>query len=270
MKTSFELITPVKAAELLKKNNMNRLLRKNDLNEYARQMVAGLWKEETGEAIKIADDNTILDGQHRLQALILANISLRFMVITGLDKSVFTVLDSGIKRSSGDILHIAGIHDSNNVAAGIRKYVILKSGRVLGRTTNASTKYSSSEILSAYLSRIKFWDAATLMSNQWYDKSKRILPKSEFMGLYAFLFDIHPDDAFVFMSSLADGLNLESNNPIYLLREKLLMAKLNTRFNLLNTIKTALIIKAWNAFRNKQTFKILKYDIERDNYPVAI
>ena len=86
MKTEVKLITPQIAEEMLKKNPMNRRVKDFVISEYSRVMKAGLWKENTGEAIKFASDGTLLDGQHRLTALIKANVSLYFLIITGMRK----------------------------------------------------------------------------------------------------------------------------------------------------------------------------------------
>ena len=267
MKTEEKLITPATAEVLLKKNTMNRVLRPMKLSEYERQMKAGLWKEETGEAIKIATDGAIIDGQHRLTALIKANVSLMFLFITGLEKDVFTVIDSGAVRTSGDVFHIAGIENARNIAAGIRTYYMLNVGN---KQFHFMRGLSSTEALSLYNKKPDFWQAAYTMAIGWYGKSARILSPSLFAGFYAFFYDIDNDDAFEFMSYLGDGIDLSLENPIRLLRDKLLFAKLNPKFNLIQSVKTSMIIKTWNHFRNKTTLKILKVDIGREGYPIAI
>ena len=64
------LITPKLAKELLLKNNSNRRITKSFVTTYANDMREGRWKGNTAEFIKIADDGDILDGQHRLLAII--------------------------------------------------------------------------------------------------------------------------------------------------------------------------------------------------------
>jgi len=267
MKTEIKEITPAIAQELLKKNSINRKLTEMIVNEISRQMSAGLWKEETGEAIKIAEDGTLIDGQHRLTALIKSGITLRFLVVSGLEKEVFSVLDTGKKRSAGDVLFIGNVPNSTNMAAGIRRYLNLKAGRSLAKDQKS---ISNTEIFSVYKYKSVFWDSVMQMAEKWYKDSMRILNMSEFIGMYVYLRDINDDDAFHFIDKLSNGIGLEINDPIYLLREKLLLAKLNTRFNLIQTVKTALIIKAWNHYRTGTKLKMLKYDIERDTFPKPI
>ena len=52
METKTLRITPKTAKIMLKKNAVNRPLKKMTIEIYTRQMMRGLWREETGEAIK--------------------------------------------------------------------------------------------------------------------------------------------------------------------------------------------------------------------------
>jgi hypothetical protein len=276
MKTEVKLITPEIAEILLKKNTMNRVLREKLIEEYARIMRVGLWKEETGEAIKIAYDGSILDGQHRLLALIRASISLNFLLITDLEKEVFTVLDTGKARSAGDIFHIAGVVQSKNHAASIVRYLRLKSGIKSvfpldgGGRDLMNDKVSKAELYSIYIHRKTFWDASILMSDKWYTQFQRVLKLSEINSLYAFFYDINQDDAFKFMDLLCSGVNLDQNNPIKLLREKLIFSKTNLKFSFAPVQKLAIIYKTWNYFRNNQSITVLRFSREIDNFPIPV
>jgi len=266
MKTTVKLITPGYAKQLLEKNTINRRPCLPVINDYARQMAAGLWNEETGESIKIASNGLLLDGQQRLMALIKANVELKFLVVDELDIDVFSVIDSGKKRSSGDVFYTSGITNANNIAAGLRKYTSLKSRLTI---SNSSGNYrgitSSSELLTLYSKRPNFFQMAGQMSALWYTKSGRIMPPSEYIGYYTFFYDIDPDDSYTFMSKLGEGIDLSYDSPIRLLRDKLLGAKINTRYSMSGFTKTALVIKSWNYFRNGETPKILKFAPELES-----
>lgn len=280
MKTEIKLITPKIAETLLLSNEMNRRLRESLVNEYARQMAAGLWKEETGEAIKISSDGDVLDGQHRLAALIKSNISLPFLFITDLENEIFTVLDTGVGRTAGDIFHIAGVKQANNYAAVITRYLAFKRGRiaVIPSSTKYGTgcaagitlkniRYSKAELLSVYNNRVKFWEAVISMSDHWRHQIQRVLTFSDIGSLYAFFYDIDQDDAFKFIDLLCSGVDLNQNNPIKLLREKLIFSKANMKFQLTSVQKLGLIFKAWNFFRDKKQITVLRFHRETDNFP---
>jgi hypothetical protein len=269
MKTQEMLISPKIAAEILKNNPMNRRIKDYVVEDYARQMSAGLWREDTAEAIQIATDGELLNGQQRLTALIKANVTLKFTVATDCDKEIFKFLDQHAKRTPGDVFYCAGIASSINVAAGIKRYFNLKRGGH-DLLKSRSAQISPSEALSLYASRNKYWDAANNMCSVWYSKCQRMLTHSEILGLYSFFFDINEDDAFLFMDSLCNGDDLKIKSPIKQLREKLIFSKINKKFNLTNLQRTALIFKSWNLFRTGESVKFLKYTPETDNYPIAV
>ena len=58
------------ALELLKANSTNRELRNHVVEGYVDQMKKGQWREDTGETIKISKTGRLLDGQHRLNAIV--------------------------------------------------------------------------------------------------------------------------------------------------------------------------------------------------------
>jgi hypothetical protein len=259
-------IGPAMALEMLKQNKINRAIKDNVIFEYARQMKAGLWKEGTGETIKISVNNNILDGQHRLLALVKANMTLLFLVVYGLEEDVFSVLDTGVKRSPGDVLHIAGVKMSVITAAGIRKYYALTTGTHL----SVSRGLSNAEMLTMYESRSKFWDAASTMAYEWYGKSQRLFPTSEWSGFFAYFHDYSNADAFNFMDALASGLKLDSKDPIGLLRQKLYFVAINKKFTMTPTHRSALIIKTWNYYRRRKLISHLKFNPETEEFPRPI
>lgn len=267
MKTEIKLITPAIAEKMIANNPMNRALRLGDIELYSRLMNAGLWKEYTGEAIQIAVDGSLLNGQHRLLALIKAGVKLNFLIITDLEKDVFTVLDSGMKRNASDVFHIAGVLNSSNTSTAIRRYFNLLSGNTMQRNHK---NISSSELLALYNKRADFWTKSIQMSSNWYGKSQRLLKLTEICALFAFLRDISEDDSFNFMDQLCSGNNLEVTSPIKLLRDKLLFSQMNKKFNLIPSVRTAYIFKAWNLYRSGESVKFIKFNSELDNYPVPI
>jgi hypothetical protein len=266
MKTHEMLISPAIASEMLKQNKTNRVLREVLVMEYARQMKAGLWKEGTGETITISENKNILNGQHRLHALVKANVSLRFLVVYGLAEDVFSVLDTGLKRTPGDTLFIAGVTQYNVTAAGVRKYFSLKAGVQLNKTR----AISNTEMLALYTSRSKFWDGVALMAIDWYKKSQRMMTTSDWAGFYAFFHDLDENDCFNFLDALANGLNLEAADPVNLLRQKLYFSAINKKFTLTTNHKTALIIKAWNYYRKRKKISMLRFNPETDAFPKPI
>lgn len=99
-------ISPELAEEIYTTRNytMNRRLkRKNET--YTRDMQTGKWVEGTGETVKFGSDGIMYDGQNRMIAIAKCGKTIVVDIKTGLDKSVYEVLDSGVSRTDGDALN---------------------------------------------------------------------------------------------------------------------------------------------------------------------
>jgi uncharacterized protein with ParB-like and HNH nuclease domain len=124
------LIMPSLAKEILEKNIKNRRIKQPTIDRYVKDMTIGKWKEDTGEVIKISKSGVVLDGQHRLTALIKANVSLFFHIAYDIEDSVYTVLDSGSLRNSSDSFKIEGVKNSNIIPSIITTHDQLSKNRL--------------------------------------------------------------------------------------------------------------------------------------------
>jgi hypothetical protein len=97
------LITPTVADSFLKNNKKNRRVRQLRVHQYAKAMRAGSWVH-TGEAIMFDEDGNLINGQHRLLAIILANVSAWMYVVDDLPSDVRTVIDGNKPRTAADLL----------------------------------------------------------------------------------------------------------------------------------------------------------------------
>lgn len=114
-----EEISPKLAAQYLQQNRFNRPLSRGVIADYVAAMVAGEWLLN-GESIKFDREGWLVDGQHRLAAILKSNRTIPFVVIRGLDPEVFKTLDTGKKRSAGDVLAIKGVKNPNAVGGAMR------------------------------------------------------------------------------------------------------------------------------------------------------
>lgn len=104
-----QAITPEYARYLLDKNyENNRTVRHSVVKQYARDMKNGNWVvglyDNQIAPICISKSGTLLDGQHRLLAIIEANVPVMMFVQTGLSEDAYTVMDNGVKRSTADVM----------------------------------------------------------------------------------------------------------------------------------------------------------------------
>ena len=106
MKCEVKVITPDVAAKMLENNHANRNIREGKVAEYAADMKAGKWFMN-GETICISEDGTVLDGQHRLLAVVKSGCSITVPVCV-VDEGQGKVYDIGAARRTTDIMQISG------------------------------------------------------------------------------------------------------------------------------------------------------------------
>ena len=105
MKMEWVLITPEGAAALLRHNAGNRNLRSTVVEHYADQMKRNEW-QATHQAIAIGADGSIIDGQHRLSAIIRSGLPNWFWLCTydTTSGAMGLPIDLQVRRTSADIL----------------------------------------------------------------------------------------------------------------------------------------------------------------------
>lgn len=121
------LMTPEMAAGYLASNKRNRPLRKARVERYARDMSEGRW-QMNGETIIVSDEGNLLNGQHRLEAVVKAGVPVWMMLTSGVSEAAFSTMDAGLTRTAGDVLGMKGILNFNQVAAVARICLNYKDG----------------------------------------------------------------------------------------------------------------------------------------------
>lgn len=111
-------VSPAIAESWLAKNPNNRNIRKAVIEGYARDMVSGDWLLD-GETIKFDTAGRLIDGRHRLSAVLAADVEVPMIVVRGVDPSVMDTVDAGAKRTYADALKIQGEENTSHV--GVRR-----------------------------------------------------------------------------------------------------------------------------------------------------
>lgn len=258
MVTTEKLITPILAEKLLKTNTSNRKVTQSHVDFLAKQMKEGNYIEETGESIKFSKTNRLLDGQHRLLALIKSGRSYKFRVDEELDDKIFNVIDTGRSRSSGDILSIQGYKNAHLLAATVRFILEYENKRV---DFTRSIKYSNEEI-------IQFVDknpdiASILTVSDAYYRSFRTNSPSIIAGIYFILLKKGHSEQTInnFFDQYSTGLGISQNSPVYHLRDRFIKNSIN-KSKLRISDKVSLIITAWNSYIKGRTLTSLKIPSE--------
>lgn len=104
---NLETITPEIARHMLQRNVSNRNLRPTKVEEYAKQMKAGEW-QITHQGIAVNHKGELIDGQHRLTAIVKSNKTVQMFVARGFDVDGHDglMVDTGAKRTLADVYSI--------------------------------------------------------------------------------------------------------------------------------------------------------------------
>ncbi|NBW19835.1 MAG: hypothetical protein EBR82_68865, partial [Caulobacteraceae bacterium] len=140
VRVSIERIGPAEAREYLLANVKNRALNNRHCKRIRDVILSGDWWLN-GETIIFGADGTLLDGQHRLTAIVQAGVCVDVLVVRGIDEEAFRTLDGGRTRTTGEVLGIEGEKNSNAVAGAVQALVsFVDSGGSVWHTTNNTRK----------------------------------------------------------------------------------------------------------------------------------
>lgn len=269
MKTEIKTITPELAKEILQKNKRNRPISDRIVSYYADQMKRGQWMLN-GEGIIISDGGILLNGQHRLYAVIESGATIETLFITDVPDETFVTMDQGKTRTAGDVFGTLGITNPNNTAAIVSAYLVMKSNRKVSGSDGVDfrqLKKSKADILNAYNEYPELFNAIMHFSVKLYQKS-RMMRVSEIGSYMAYLvIDKKHSQAVVwkFFNQLF-GYDNASNSTITMLRDKLINARLSN-YKLTSKYKRAIFTKTWNAYLSGQELKSFRWNEKTDTMP---
>ena len=104
------IVTPELAGQMMSKNERNRKIRTDAVGRIANDIRNGNWVLN-GESIKLDKDGYVLDGQHRLTAIILTGIPVETYVAYDVERNAAMTIDTGIRRNESDVIRIAKVCD---------------------------------------------------------------------------------------------------------------------------------------------------------------
>lgn len=269
MEIAETLMTPADASKLLEANTNNRLLSPRRVNALSACIARGEWIVD-GNPVKVSADGVLLDGQHRLAAIVQAKQTVPVLVVTGLPKDSQLVMDSGRSRSFADYLRIRGVSNVSNVAAAIRLLWMYNEG-YLASSHGWHTAVAANQQLWA-LFQARGEDVAAAISATRPVRQHLMVPPSACAVAWLIFVQLDGDDCVDFFAQLGMQRPMEASAVLALAR--LLSNRERSDTGSVNQqILMALTIKAWNAYRNGDEVKQLMWrrgGSGREKFPVPI
>lgn len=225
-----EKMSPSRARALIEKARaagfVNRRLSLTEVAKHVRDIRDGRWDPNNGMPICLTPDGILINGYHRLTAIIEAGTEVRISIAFNVPRSSYKRIDTGPRKTLGEILRERGVTISNVTALG-----------ALARTFLAYKRRVNQDILTIL--------AAVGITNDAADElvgkdsllvdiavqTKRSFKVALFpapgviMLAWRIACNYGQDAAFDFFESVGDGAGLASTSPAYKLRERLLQLK---------------------------------------------
>lgn len=265
-----EDITPEQAEKYLAKNvEHNRVVRDVKVIRYAEAMVDGHWLA-TSSTIKFDRNDNLIDGQHRLMAIIRAGKAVRMAVARNESPQSIHVIDTNTPRNGGDSLVVAGLSPRG------------KSTQVAG-TANALHGWHNGLYTNA-MSSLNYGDRLTndemvvfvrehldilMEAIEVADRVHRMVPlnKSGIGLAYIVLKNIDEDAAKEFFHRLAEGILHGATDPLLTLTRKVNADRLTpTGRQAITGTTLYLIIRTWNAWREGEALGKFQYGSKKGGW----
>lgn len=266
MKYKTIVVDPKIAESWLKENTKNRRLSLAKIKEYADQMKKGNWSLN-GATICFSIDGRLLDGQHRLNAVIQSGVAVAMSVVRGVeDENAFLTYDVGLKRNVSQEASLRGIKSANNIAAIAKKLLTYERTEDKARFSLRNT----TKLSLAQRDILQYLEQNLEEIESMFEQIRRSLPYRNCgsgSSLVAALMICKRQNSNVtqsFIEGLITGCSLPLNSPIGLLRDKFMDGSKKRNLNH-ETEVMALTIKAWNKYAAGKQMKTLRWVQDKNN-----
>lgn len=259
--TEWVHVTPKMAEEWLKSNIDNRPADERMVQKYAGEMSEGRWKV-TGDPIRFDMTGRVIDGQHRLMAIILSQKPQMMLVVRGLPPDSFKVIDTGKVRNVQTILAMAGHKNTvwlKSVATWVYAYSVGRHGAIFNPPQ--LTAEMVEEVIAKHSGMLRF---VSRSSNSGF--------RSPLASACAYLFSLIDEaEAERWLEDMTTGANLEQDDPVLRCREVIMNRRVGRNGRAIQVHRFQVMVKSWNARRTGIKKRILysHNEVEIDGLPPA-
>lgn len=246
------MVTPDMAARILEINQNNRPLRDYHARRIATLMQRGRWKVN-GQTIKIGVTGDVLDGQHRLWAVIYSKCTVWLVLIYGIKNDAFSTIDTvQMPRSGADVLAVNGLDHHRTKTAAALSWLIRYERNTLETYRARDHRVENFDIedsFSAHPEMVRAVARARKIGN--------VMNTSILAFIYYLMVSHDRELAERMCATLEDPSGVPLGDPFFRLRASMLAGGAERRREPLMVI--ALTIKAVNAAREKRMVETLSW-----------
>lgn len=270
-------VTPLNARDYLDNQMPNRKVSMSLAMKYARDMLNDDW-DENGAVIRLNPEGRMLDGQHRMHAIIKADKLARehpddYLVVPfdgmyqdfalGVPDAARKSMDIGRKRSLADQITFEGGVQSIQVAPVVAWHLAYLKGNYINSAGEQAFRATEAEALAHWHQNEDLFHTTILRSRDAY--RQKLGSNSALGTAYHILRTTYGDElADTFWDPFLTGANLAETDPILTLRNRLLRDKFPPK------IQLALVFRAWNRWIDGKPVKNLYFqeEVTNKNFPL--
>jgi hypothetical protein len=265
MTTTYDVVrmTPELASEWLARPSIHqRRTARNVIAGYARAMREGRWREPSIDPIALTPDGALLNGQHRLRAVIAAEWSGDMLIARDVDPALFPTIDTGRRR------HAAQLIDTPNAiaVASIVRMVLWYDQRRPAHPRGAALSFDNDELLAYILEHEEPLVEAARDAGMMHNAAG--LPRSTGGAAVYLAHREGADEELVaaFVNGVASGAELGAEDPRLHLRNRFLVSMPYLKRD--SSGAWLVTVRALNAWLQQRPLSKLVYDT--DALPPAI
>lgn len=252
--TLTEEINPPLAEEYLRHHRVNRPLRERHVFRYVGMMSRGEW-QLTHQGIAFDAKGDLVDGRHRLEAIVRSGVTVRMKVTRNIDLATIHLVDGGVRRNLADSLEIMGEKQPKVLATlinALHKIEVAESQSVSAARNATPERTAAIKLLEA--------NPGLRESIATAERCYRALrfPKGMAGALYYDMSSADSQEADVFFEYLVSGSGLSEGDPIYSLRKKI-QKEVSTKPRRNQLDYAAWTRKAWNAWLAGDSLQLITW-----------
>ena len=240
-------VTPEMAELWLSGNTVNRKIRIAKVNQYASDMLAGRWGV-SNDAICFSPDGLLLNGQHRLSAVIAAGVTVSMLVMRNVPVEAMGNMDTGAKRSSADFFSFMGETHVAALSSALKFALLYSDGRIY--RDRKVQEVSHGELLEFLEENPDLRESVKFVYA--HTRPVDLKPTAKIVAHWLFSRAADAEQANLFFELLASRAGLPAGSPILALDSRIREMRRQRVFSTTRE-ELFLIVKAWNYWRTGRT-----------------
>lgn len=266
-------VTPEVASEWLGRPlAQQRTISRNDVAKYERAMREGRWREPSLDPIAFTEEGLLLNGQHRLAALIKAGMSIEMLIVHDVPGDLFPTIDTGRRRQASQFVRLpnaTALASTTRLVLWYHKRRMADPRHPMSPVGPSAVGFDTDEILAFIEGE---WGETLQASVHEARMAARYsgVPTSV-MGAVLVIARMEGADPLLleeWIQGLTEGIGLTEDDPRRRLRQRLLDTSSSAHIRRSVVAVWMLTVRAFNAWMQGRPVKTLKY--EAGDAPPAI